>query len=304
MSYLHADYAAAMSTFGSPRWLPSSQGWVLVRGVPGSDRLDAAGCYPLFRCRDWTRLADDAAVLADDGLVSLVLVCDPLADLEDGSPASGLEIAPYKDHFVTDLAADPATTASAHHLRNARRFLRHGDVVACERPADHLDDWCRLYGHLVARHRVTGPAVFSREIFARQLALPGARLWRAELDGEAVGMQLWFRDDDRADHHLSGYDEAGYRWGGASYALMHRALDDLRADGVRTALLGSGAGLAHDPDDGLSRFKAGWSTRTATARLVKAILDPDAYRRLVDGAPRDGYFPAYRHPEREVSHAS
>ena len=308
MSYAHAQYAQSLADFGSPRHLPGCGGWVLERPVPGQpERRDAAGCYPLFRCADWSGLGDDLEGLRRDGLVSLVLVSDPLA----GTPAGGFgalfpQLArPWKDHHLVDLAGDPAGLGSSHHRRNARRFLRHARVEVCADPTAHLDTWCRLYGELVRRHRIDGVARFGRDAFARQLALPGAVLLRAiGNDGQTAGMQLWLTDGGHAWHHLSGYGPTGYRWGGASYALVQAALVHLADRGVATVDLGSGAGVAHDPDDGLTAFKAGWSTRTAPAWLCGAVLDAAAYDRL--GADRTGtFFPLYRDPapEPEALHA-
>ncbi|HPF71730.1 MAG TPA: hypothetical protein PLQ13_13725, partial [Candidatus Krumholzibacteria bacterium] len=83
---------------------------------------------------------------------------------------------------------------------------------------------------------------------------------------------------------------------------------ELAARGVRTVDLGAGAGLADDPDDGLTAFKAGWATRTAPAWLCGVVLDPYAYTALSAG--RTGaYFPLYRDPaparvpEPEAEHA-
>jgi len=125
--------------------------------------------------------------------------------------------------------------------------------------------------------------------------VPGAVLLRAVThDGAVAGMQLWYTDRERAWHHLSGYAPVGYRWGGASYALMQAALEHLRRRGVEVAGLGAAAGLNDDPDDGLRCFKAGWSTRTVAAWLCGAVLDPQAYAALAPSG--SAFFPAYRDP--------
>jgi len=304
LSYAHAQYAQSLQEIGSPRFLPACGGWVLERPISGGDGLrDAVGCYPLFACRDWSGLDEDLAGLRRDGLVSLVLVADPLT-----SPQTrGFDgvCRPWKSHHLVDLGTGSGEFGTAHHRRNARRFLRHARTEICDDPVAHLDAWCALYGELIRRHGVTGAARFSRAAFALQLGLPGAVLARAVgPQGDVLGMQLWFTGGSRAWHHLSGYAPDGYRWGGASYALMQTVLRFLRATGVATADLGAAAGLTDDPADGLNRFKAGWATRTADAWLLGAILDPGAYAALAP-EPSD-YFPAYRDPqlerEPEVAH--
>src|SRR3990172_4731763 len=73
--YLHPGHAASLAEFGTPRPLPHSGGWLLERTIPGSESRDAMGCYPLFACRDWSRLPMDLEDLARD-LVSVSLVTD------------------------------------------------------------------------------------------------------------------------------------------------------------------------------------------------------------------------------------
>jgi len=304
LSYRRQEYAEALADFGTPRWLPHSQGWVLLRRVPGGDgAVDATGCYPLFSCGDWTRLGEDLADLRDAGVVSLVLVTDPLggARSDDLRRVFRSVARPFKPHHVADLSVPVATFATAHHRRHWRRFLRRGRVEVCARPLDHLDDWLRLYGMLVRRHRIDGPARFSDASFRRQLALPGLLAVRAVLDGATVAMQLWLVDGDRAWYHLGAADAAGYR-SGASHALMGETLSLLADRGVRLADLGAGAGLRHDPADGLARFKAGWSNTVRWAWLCGTVLDPQRHVslcRLAGVAPEgDGFFPAYRDPFR------
>ncbi len=302
MSYAHAQYAQSLADFGSPRHLPGCGGWVLERPVPGLPRRrDAAGCYPLFRCADWSGLGDDLAALRRDKLVSLTLVADPLSVPPPerlGQWFDGI-VLPYKRHHLVDLAVPFVEATCAHHRRYARRCARLATIEVCAEPLRHLDSWCRLYAELAARHAMTGPARFSREAFARQLALPTVRLLHAvAADGEVLGLQMWFVEGDLAWYHLGAHGAAGQR-AGVSFGLFAAAFDLLREAGVRVVDLGAGAGLADDPDDGLSRFKAGWATRTATAWLCGAVLDAKAYAQLGADGPT-AFFPAYRAPRAAI----
>lgn len=307
MSYRAAKYAESLAEFGAPLWLPHSRGWVLRREIPGSAgaqgavRHDATGCYPLFDCADWSALGRDLADLRAAGLVSLTLVTEPLGLTgPERLPGWFPEVArPYKEHFVVDLALPADRVGSAHHRRHLRRFAGQGRVELCPRPEAEAEAWTRLYDHLIARHGITGLARFSRESFRHQLALPSAVLLRAVThQGDLAGMQIWFAEGGRAWYHLGAYNELGYRLGGASAALTAAALDHFRGRGLRWADLGSGAGLAHDPDDGLTRHKRGWATGTRWAWLCGAVLDRAAYAEACRGrgvAPADtAFFPAYR----------
>jgi hypothetical protein len=172
-------------------------------------------------------------------------------------------------------------------------------------PTTWLDTWCDLYAQLGERHAISGPALFSRRAFARQLGMTNALVLRAATSaGVTAGLQIWLTDDTKAWHHLSAYSRDGYRSGGASYAMVAAALQELRSRGLKVADLGAGAGLADAPDDGLSRFKKGWATHTAPAWLCGAVLDRERYADL-SLEPDTGFFPAYRDPAHalEVVHA-
>jgi len=77
--YLHPAYAASFDDIAMPRALPACGGWSLDRKIPGWDLRDGTGCYPLFCCRDWTKLAHDLAPMAGE-LVSFTLITDPFGE--------------------------------------------------------------------------------------------------------------------------------------------------------------------------------------------------------------------------------
>ncbi len=297
LSYQLTEYAHSLAEFGSPLRLPYSQAHVLLRPIPGTEWVDAVGCYPLFACRDAAGLARDLPVLREAGAVSLTLVTDPLGPFEPLILESTFETVarPFKVHYLVDLTGDPERLGSAHHQRDARRSARFAVCEVCENPADHHEQWSRLYDNLIARHGIIGEAKFSPAAFRQQLRLPGVLLVRAvDVERQVLGMQIWFAEGNRGWHHLGAYSDRGYR-AGVSYGLTACALKELAADGVQVANLGGGTGLNTDTQDGLSRFKQGWSTHTAESWLCGAILNPSAYAQLA-GSRRTDYFPAYRDP--------
>gem|GEM_PF-121253 len=294
--YLSRPYVDSLDVLGTPRRLPASGGWLLVRDVPGRGVRDAVAPYPLLLCQDWSRLGDDLGDAAAD-LVTVAGVTDPLAPVPGAALADAFPdlLRVHKQHFLADLADDPARRLPRHHRRRLRAAAGAVSVVEVDPPAA-LETWCELYGVLRERHGITGVPAFSRRAFRRQLATPGVRVFAARAGTTDVAMLLWYRVRRIAYYHLGASSSAGYALG-ASYAAMHASLETLAADGCEVAVLGGGL-RSDDPDrDGLARFKAGWSARTAPAFLVGRVTDHRLYARLCGRPPRPPalhYFPAYR----------
>jgi hypothetical protein len=79
--YLDQSYAESLREFGAPFALKKCSGWLLKRPIPQTSSFDAMGCYPLFACKDWSKLHDDLEELSDD-LVSVCLVTDPFGEFD------------------------------------------------------------------------------------------------------------------------------------------------------------------------------------------------------------------------------
>lgn len=308
--YQHAAYAQALAEFGHPLPLPRAGGWLLQRKIPASPLKDAVGCYPLLACLDWTELGADLDALAQQSaLVSVTAVTDPFGNYEPADLQRAFRdlARSFKEHFVVDLAQAWPRCVSAHHRRNAHRALSQLKVEACAPdnvPDNGLDEWTELYGYLMQRHEITGIAAFSRASFARQLQVPGLHVFRARCGTETVGMIWWLRSGERAYYHLAAYAPRGYELK-ASFALFWESGQFFAAQGVRWLVLGAGAGIQADAEDGLTRFKRGWASETRTAYLCGRIFNHAAYAALTRtaGVTATDYFPAYRAPVGVVSSA-
>jgi Acetyltransferase (GNAT) domain len=291
--YSSFRYVESLADFGVPRELPLSNGWLLERPVRDGAR-DLMGAYPLFACRNWGGLAADLEGLERQA-VSVVLVADPLGGATDAELRTAFPdvLRDYRQHHVRDL--DRPWQAPAHHRRHIRRAAAALEVEVCAVPANHLEDWTRLYAGLAARHGLVGIRAFSRTAFERQLALPGLVAVRALRAGRTVGMALWLADPPVAHYHLAAYSAEGYEVS-ASYALFDLALQHLEGRAVRLVDLGGAAA------DGLERFKRGWANEARTAYLCGRVLDRPVYERLAGGHGA-GWFPAYRAGERDLGAA-
>jgi len=296
--YLHPDYARSLFEFGEPAGLPGSGGWLLKRSISGT-AVDAMGPYPLFACSDWTKLECDLDQIGT-ALVSSTVIADPFGNHSE----SLLRVCfpdlmiPFKAHFVTDLQKPLEKSICEHHARNARLGLKQVKVERCEQPSAHLEDWVKLYSVLMQRHEIRGIRAFSKGSFAIQLQIPGIVSFRAVRDGETVGMILWYVQNGIAYYHLGAYTDEAYQLR-ASFALFREALDYFATRGLAYANLGAGAGIDAAANDGLSRFKRGWSTATRTAYLCGRIFDRKTYCDLTQtaGVEAQDYFPAYRKGE-------
>src|SRR5574341_196798 len=200
---------------------------------------------------------------------------------------------PYKEHYVIDLQQQPEEFVAAHHQRNTRKALETVRVEICTEPLQYLNEWDSLYKNLIERHDIRGLTRFSREAFARQLRVPGIIAFRAISRNKTAGMLLWYIQGDIGYYHLGAYSPEGYKVK-ASFALFWTLIKYFSDSGLKWLSLGAGAGSHNDGQDGLTRFKRGWSTGTRTAFFCGRIFDPVKYQKIVlaRGIANTDFFPA------------
>jgi hypothetical protein len=294
--YSHPAYALSLAEFGKPRALPRSEGWLLERPIPTTPYRDAMGCYPLFACRDWSRLDQDLEELSDD-LVSVAIVADPFGDHDAAQLRKSFStlVTAYKEHLVTDLSQ--SSFIAPQHRRKARKALEQLDIQRVADPTLFGDEWIELYANLIQRHGIRGLSAFSATSLEAQLAVPGISMFRAIRDNETVGITLWYTDRAVAYYHLGAYSDLGYKLE-ASFALFWRALEHFSNESLQWLDLGAGAGVS-TKEDGLTRFKRGWSTGTRTAYFCGRIFDQSKYDEVMRmrNVTATNYFPAYRQGE-------
>jgi hypothetical protein len=187
---------------------------------------------------------------------------------------------------------------SDHHKRYSSKALQNVYVEKCENPTGFIDDWVKLYEHLIDRHNIRGIPAFSKSSFVRQLNVPGIVAFRATFEGTTIGMLLWFVRDDLGYYHLGAYNDCGYEMR-ASFALFRFAIEYFTTEKLQRLNLGTGAGLEGNGNDGLSRFKRGWSTGTRTVYFCGRIFNYRIYESLVTEkcVADTKYFPEYRRGE-------
>jgi hypothetical protein len=288
--YADAAYAAALAFAGRPLAVPAWESFVLARPIAAGGE-DALGLYPRAVIAPGADLAAGLASLAQAGLVSVVLVADPLAAPPPDALAAAFSLCrPFKTHQLIDRAKGYAPTK--HHRYEIKRANARCRVERVAL-AEHLVDWRRLYDGLTERHAIAGMAAFSDSYFQALADWPVFGTFVATVDGEVAAMAIWFEHAGAAYNHLGASSAAGYA-NGASYALYDAAVAHF--SGAAVLDLGAGAGLEDDPEDGLARFKRGFANAEVTAYLCGAVLDEGRYVELTGGRPDAGFFPAYRQP--------
>ncbi len=198
-------------------------------------------------------------------------------------------------HYFARLDSPPDIFVSSGHRYKARRALRTIQVEFVSDRKKYFNAWNHLYNELIERHAIRGVARFSEEAFRKQFDMPHMHLWRADLNGKTVAMQLWIEKEDRVYYHLGASAREGYD-ARASYAIMWEALHYYRQKGKECAVLGGVAGLRENPRDGLARFKRGFSTGKLPSMLCGKIINHRLYDRLTNenGGVNSPYFPKYR----------
>jgi hypothetical protein len=284
----------SLTEFGEPRGLPRSGGWLLERTISDYSDRDAIGCYPIFAASDWSAVGKDLANIGPR-LVSVALVADPFGEyLPQDLSASFDRVVAFKEHYVVDFSKP--LLISKHHKYYSRRAAAELIVEAGPSTEVFASEWSELYGCLIRRHQLTGIKAFSRRSFEIQLKVPGMVVFRAMRDGELLGAHLWFQQENVVYSHLAASTEQGYELN-CSYAIYSAVIEYFQSK-VQWVDLGAGAG-ATARQDGLSRFKAGWSNSIRPAYFCGRILNPERYdaltRELYPNATN--YFPAYRSGE-------
>lgn len=291
--YLHHRYAASLSEFGEPVHLSNCDGWILSREIDGFDYYDAMGCYPIFACRDWSSFHQDLDHFHDQ-FVTLALVPDPFGDYEREYLKSCLDfVRPYKHHYIVMLNSPIEKIVSKHHRYYARRALKSVKVDVVSQPELFVDEWDKLYEYLIQRHNLAGIKAFSRKAFEDQLRIPGIVVLQAKTEDTTVGAHLWFQQDNIAYSHLAAFTPRGYDLM-ASYALYWFAIEYFSPH-FEFLDLGAGSGI-EAKQDGLSKFKRGWSTDTKVTYFCGKIFDQEKYNLIINtlDIKATNYFPAYR----------
>jgi hypothetical protein len=294
--YGSRSYAETLGHIGRVRWLPQAGGALFERNVSGTIYTDLVGPYPWAGFDDWSKLGDDLSRMhSGTAPVSVTAVVAPSTASTDAALQRAFpdHLVDFKPHFLVDLSSNYGDSFAASHRRKISRRDERLSICCVEPTGSVRSDWVRLYRALADRHQLSEMASFSASALTRQLYLDGTHVFAARLEQETVGMAIFMVDGPLAAYHLGAYSRRGYELE-ASFSLFPVAFKSLAANGVKLLNLGGGSGLGPSVNDGLSRFKRGWSTHQEMSRIGGRIIRPDVYAQLSGASPPSNYFPRYR----------
>jgi hypothetical protein len=289
--YATLAYADTLAHVGRPVHVVEWQTYVIARDWKGR-AMDAIGPYPITCLADESDLGSGLDLLRKEGFVSITLVVEDLL----GPPIDKLQqtfdfARPFKTHYLVDEAGG-TYQPSKHHRYEIRRAARAGVEVRVVPLLDILDAWIGLYDGLITNHRIVGAQRFPRESFEVLANCDGLVTVAAFVGQDLVSCHLWIEYKGFVWSHLAASSALGYS-NGAAYAVCDQSI---RTFSGKVIDLGGAAGVNDASDNGLARFKAGFSNRQHRAYLCGAVLDTKAYLALCANtdAARSDYFPAYR----------
>ncbi len=292
--YATETFANSLSHWGQA-WRVDAWNCYVIKRPIADEAFDAAGVYPITPLEPNIDITAGLSQLRDAGFVSIVLVFDDfhrpdLVELKKHFDA----VNDFKPHYVYRPDKGKLDYDS-HHRRAVKTAYKHvrTDIIAL---SDGLDEWARLYDALTATLKLEGLHAFPHEHHQAIASMEGVIAVGAWLDKELVSCHVWVDDGQYMHSHLVASNEKGYEFR-AAYAVNDTSIQYFA--NRKLLNFGGGAGNIVGSDDGLARFKKGFSNDVAGSYICGVILDKDKYQQLVDAralSQPTNFFPAYRAP--------
>lgn len=262
---------------------------LLLREIPGTDRLDAISPYSYPGAAVSGEPIDPRPIdLTPSGLVS-AFIRDRLG--EPGAFAGGTERSVV-------LVSTPELDRKSR--MSDRQQIRKNEAAGylprvIEGPRSTADDRDRFLAVYTETMRAVAAAdhyFFDAAYFATLLRSPLS--WLIDVagpEGDVAASALAVRSDGFLHYYLSGTAD-DHRRGAPSKNLIVAANDLADELGLPLNL---GGGLT--PGDGLEEFKRGFANSELPFRTHELVADPSAYAELSNGRDAaSGFFPLYRAP--------
>jgi len=261
---------------------------LLVRGIPGSERLDAISPYSYPGAAVSGPPIDPAAIdLRPAGLIS-AFVRDRLGDPPAFAGGTDRSVVLVSD---PDLERKSRMSDRQQIRKNAAAGYRTSVVEGPASTPANLADFLAVYMETMRTVSAAEHYFFDADYFRTLLRSP--KSWLVEVtgpEGDIAAAALAVRSDGYLHYYLSGTADAHRRRAPSKNLII--AANDL-ADELELPL-NLGGGLS--PGDGLEEFKRGFANRELPFRTHEIVADPDAYAELSAGREDAGFFPLYRAP--------
>jgi hypothetical protein len=259
---------------------------LLVREIPGSDRLDGSSPYGYpGLCGPPGPPLDPASVdFGPTGLVAVFLrhtLGDP--PLSGASERNVVQIA--------DPELPPKSRPSDRNQinRNRRRGYEVRILLGSETRPEDRAGFLAAYEQTMRRTNADGRYFFGASYFDRILEADRAWLALADApDGGIAAGSVTVESDGFLHYYLSGSADANLSDSPMKNLLA--ALIDLAAECGLPLNLGGGITRG----DRLEEFKRGFANREQPWHTSEIVCDPEAYAALSAGRSDAGFFPLYR----------
>lgn len=184
------------------------------------------------------------------------------------------------------------------HQSTINKCKRLGYVGEFVDPKSHLDDFLDIYYETMNRVEAKSTYFFDDDYFQGLFALGEAlQLGVVKLEDTITCASLFFETNGIVQAHLGG-TKTDYLLDSPFNLLLDSARLWAKRRGNQYLHIGGGVGAV---EDSLYRFKSGFSKQRHEFWMLKSVIDPDRYRRLVNlqekklGYPLEtSFFPAYR----------
>jgi hypothetical protein len=278
---------------------------LVLRGVPGSDRVDACSPYgypgPVSDTTDedfWRRaITAGTDALREAGLVSCFVRLHPLlpAPLAVLRESGGLVQHGHTVSIDLGLGEEELWAQTrANHRRQITRARRDGVVVRTD-SAGGWDAFVEIYHQTMTRVGASGYYFFDDDYFTGLRVALGEALHLVSVheggpDTPMIGGGLFFEQGPIVQYHL-GATRDGFGARQPTKVMFDEVRRWAKARGRSEFHLGGGLGGGADD---LFHFKSGFSRRHLPFHTWRLVLDGAGYRELGGDGDPAGFFPAYR----------
>jgi len=183
--------------------------------------------------------------------------------------------------------------------KNINRAHKENVRVFAATTADHIREFYRIYIHTMDRNQALNRYYFPLAYFLSffEQMPDNARYVLAEYRDQIVAATLYLHDDTDVYSYLGGADQA-FQQVRPTNAVVYDTIIWAQQHEKQRLILGGG----YQPDDGIFRFKAGFSPLRARFHVYRHVHLPDEYAQVCTAwlsyygrhELEPNYFPAYR----------